>query len=86
MSGTIKLVLAALIGAGVVAGAGSVYVLVIAPPAVRRAVNPSADTSSATDAQLDAAMKAQCEATERDLGAANITPLCRQILAGKASN
>ena len=86
MSGTMKLVIAALIAAGVIAGAGAVYVLVIAPPAVQNAIIPGGNGNSATNAQLDAAQKAQCQATVQELGAANITPLCRQILSGKTSN
>lgn len=84
MSMTVKFIIAALIGAGVIVGGGAVYVFVIAPPSVRHAV--MSNGNSATNAQLDASMKAQCEATVNELGAARITPLCKQILSGKSSN
>jgi len=84
MSGTMKLVIAALIGAGVIAGAGAVYVLVIAPPAVQNAVVPGGNGNSATNAQLNASMKADCQAAARD-GAPQLA-ICKQLEAGKSSH
>jgi hypothetical protein len=81
MSMTGKIIIAALIGAGVIAGGGAFYVFVVAPPSVRRAVLPYSNGNSATNAQLDAQMKALCEASGKDA-----PPLCKQTLAGKSSN
>lgn len=84
MSGTMKLIIAALIGAGVIVGGGALYVFVIAPPTVQHAIVPISNGNSATNAQLDANMKAQCEAMAKEGGAP--APICKQILAGKPSN
>lgn len=84
MSGPVKFLLAALIGAGVITGAGAVYVFVLAPPSVQRATAPASYSATGTSAQQNAEEKALCEATVKELGSANITPLCKQILAEKS--
>ena len=84
MSGTMKLVIAALIAAGVIAGAGAVYVLVIAPPAVQNAIVPGGNGNSATNAQLNASMKSDCQAAAQD-GAPQLA-ICKQLGAGKSSH
>lgn len=81
MSGTIKLIIAALIGAGVVVGAGAVYVFVIAPPAVQDRLAPPANSGHETNAQYDAEITALCKANGADAPTA-----CKPYLAGKTSN
>lgn len=83
MSGTVKLILAALVGAGVIVGGGAFYVFVIAPPAVQHAIVPGGNNDASNNAQLTAAMKAQCEAAAKDGGA---VPLCKKILSGQSAN
>lgn len=82
MSGTMKLVIAALLGAGVIAGAGAVYVFVIAPPAVQHGIIPATQSTLPSDAD----MRSSCEAVEKDLGAAKLPPACKQALAGGATS
>jgi hypothetical protein len=84
MSGTMKLIIAALVGAGVIVGAGAVYVFVIAPPAVQNAVLPGGNGNSATNAQLDVSMKADCQAAAQD-GAPQLA-ICKKLLAGRTSH
>jgi len=82
MSGTMKLVIAALIGAGVIAGAGAVYVFVIAPAAVQHEIIPATHGALPSDAD----MRSSCEAVEKDLGATKLPPACKQALAGGATS
>ena len=81
MSGTMKLVIAALIGASAIAGAGAVYVFVIAPPAVQHAIMPVENGGSATNAQLDANIRAMCQASGKDA-----PPVCKNYMSGRTSN
>jgi hypothetical protein len=83
MSRTVKLILAGLIGAGVIVVAGAVYVFVIAPPAVRHVIGPAVTHSPAIDPQQRAFELSGCQAAVKEVGADNITPMCKQILAGK---
>ena len=76
-----KLVIAVLVGAGVIAGAGVVYVFVIAPPAVQHALMPVAHGGSATNAQLDANIRAMCQASGKDA-----PPVCKDYQSGRTSN
>ncbi|MDD2765506.1 MAG: hypothetical protein PHE83_16210 [Opitutaceae bacterium] len=78
-----KLIIAGLIGAGVIGGAGAVYVFVIAPPAVQHAIVPAVSEVSGGNAQQRAQEVAGCQAAEQDLGSAHLSPMCKQILAGK---
>ena len=80
MSGTMKLIIAALIGAGVVAGGGAFYVYVIAPPSVQNSLVPMPNGGQ-TKAQGDAEIRALCKADGKDT-----PPICGQYLSGKTSN
>lgn len=82
MSGTIKLLIAGLIGAGVIVGAGAVYVFVIAPPAVQHAIVPA--VSGGDNTGQNAQEVALCKAMAQEGGAPS--PMCKSILAGKPSN
>ncbi len=80
MSGTMKLIIAALIGAGVVAGGGAFYVYVIAPPSVQNSLVPMPNGGQ-TKAQGDAEIRALCKAAGK-----NAVPACKPYLDGKTSN
>ncbi|SHF24835.1 hypothetical protein SAMN02746095_02592 [Acidocella aminolytica 101 = DSM 11237] len=81
MSGTMKLIIAALIGAGVVAGGGAFYVYVIAPPSVQNSLVPLPNSGRETNAQIDAGIRASCLAAGKDA-----VPACKPYLDGKTSN
>ncbi|KDM66062.1 hypothetical protein ACIDI_71c00020 [Acidiphilium sp. JA12-A1] len=80
MSGTMKLIIYALIGAGVIAGGGAYYVYVIAPPSVQDRLVPLPNGGQ-TKAQGDAEIRALCKADGKDA-----PPICGQYVAGKTSN
>lgn len=80
MSGTMKLIIAALIGAGVVVGGGAFYVYVIAPPSVQNSLVPMPNGGQ-TKAQGDAEIRALCKADGKDA-----PPLCAQYISGRTSN
>ena len=81
MSGTMKLIIAALIGAGVIAGGGAYYVYVIAPPSVQDKLVPMPNGGRETNSQLDAGIRASCLAAGK-----NAVPACKPYLDGKTSN
>ena len=81
MSGTMKLIIAALIGAGLIAGGGAYYVYVIAPPAVQDKLVPMPNGGRETNSQLDASIRASCLAAGK-----NAVPACKPYLDGKTSN
>lgn len=78
MSMTMKLLFAALIGAGVIVGGGAFYVFVIAPPAVHHAIIPTSYSANGTPAQQNAQIKALCNASGKDA-----PPVCQQYSARK---
>ena len=80
MSGTMKLIIAALIGAGVIAGGGAYYVYVIAPPAVQNRLAPLPNSGRETNAQYDAEITALCKANGKDA-----PPACKPYLDAKTS-
>ena len=81
MSGTMKLIIYALIGAGVIAGGGAYYVYVIAPPSVQDSLVPLPNSGRETNAQYDAEITALCKANGKDA-----PPACKPYLTGKTSN
>lgn len=91
MSGAIKFVIAALVGAGAVLGVGAIYIFVIAPTPVHSAavarIDPLAQSEARAEArrntELDTAMHQQCAGVLKIGGPKLLSGMCKQILGMK---